>query len=64
MATDVPQTVWQPTDGLSEFGNETPNNIVDNLSNYLVDPSGNFIVDTGVIQTLIPSTIWEENDAI
>jgi len=64
MAVDVPQTVWQATDGLSDFHNEGANNIVDTLGNYLVDPSGNFIVDTGVVQTLIPSTIWEEDDSV
>lgn len=64
MATDVPVTVWRDTQGLSEFSNSGAYYIVDTTSFYLVDPSGFYITDTGVIQTLIPSTTWEENDSI
>jgi hypothetical protein len=64
MATDVPVTIWQPTDGLSEFSSYTPADIVDPSGNNLVDPSGNQIVDTGVLQTPIPTTVWEEDDSI
>lgn len=63
MSTDVPVTVWQSTDGLSEFSSGGVNNIVDTDGNYLVDPSDNYIVDTGVIETRIPATIWEEDDS-
>ena len=64
MSTNVPATVWQPTDGLSNFSSESPNDIVDTLGNNLVDPSGNQIVDTGVVQTFIPATTWAENDSL
>lgn len=64
MAVDVPVSIWQSTDGLSDFSNTGANNIVDTLGNYLVDPSGNFIVDTGVIQFRIPATEWEQDDSV
>lgn len=57
-------SIWRPTNGLSEFGNRSADNIVDPSGVFLVDPSGVFIIDTGVTETLIPSTIWEENDSI
>lgn len=64
MSTGVPATVWQPTDGLSDFSSQGANDIVDTLGNHLVDPSGSQIVDTGVIQTFIPSTVWAEDDSL
>ncbi len=64
MAVNVPATVWRNTNGLSEFSNEGANYIVDTLDNNLVDTLGNYVVDTGVIDTLIPDTIWEENDGV
>lgn len=64
MAVDVPVTVWRNTNGLSEFSDDGPNDIVDTLSNNLVDTLGNQVVDTGVVDTLIPATVWEEDDSI
>lgn len=64
MAVDVPVTVWQPTDGNSEFTDTGVNYIVDTADFYLVDTTGFYIVDTGVTQTLIPSTVWVENDGV
>lgn len=64
MATDVPVTVWRNTNGLTEFSSEGANDIVDTLANNLVDTLGNQIVDTGVVENLIPSTIWEEDDSL
>lgn len=63
MPTNVPVTVWQPTDGLSDFSSSGGTfNIDDPSAVFLVDPSGIFIVDTGVTQTIIPGTVWSEND--
>lgn len=64
MSTNVPATTWQATDGLTEFSNGSIFNIADPSGDTLVDPSGVFIVDTGVIANLIPSTAWAENDAV
>lgn len=64
MSTNVPRTIWQPTNGLSELSNGGVYNIVDTVVNFLVDPSGVFIVDTGVINTLIPATEWAEDDSV
>lgn len=63
MSVDVPVTIWQATDGLSEFSSEGTNDIVDTLGNNLVDTLGNQIVDTGVTQTMIPATEWTEDDS-
>lgn len=64
MAVDVPATIWQPTDGNTEFNNIGQFFIVDSSVVYLVDPSGNFIVDTGVQAIPIPSTVWQEIDNV
>ncbi len=60
----VPVTIWRDPDGLTEYGSEGVNDIVDTLGNNLVDTVGNQIVDTGVTATLIPSTTWEEDDSV
>jgi len=64
MAVDVPQTVWRDQSGLSEYGSDGPNYIVDTADFYLVDPSGFYITDTGVTATLIPATEWSEDDSL
>lgn len=64
MATDVPVTIWQPTDGNSDFSYSGVNSIVDTTGTNLVDTTGVQIVDTGVTQTMIPATTWTEDDAI
>lgn len=62
MSQDVPVTVWQPTSGNGEYSFLGVYNIDDPSGNLLVDPSAVQIVDTGVIFTQIPSSIWAEND--
>lgn len=64
MSVNAPATIWQDTQGLTEFSNTSPFNIVDSLGVFLVDPSAVFIVDTGVIATGIPATVWTEDDSI
>lgn len=64
MAVNVPVTEWRDTPGLTEFSNQGVCYIVDPSATYLVDPSSTFIVDTGVIENLIPATIWSENDGV
>lgn len=64
MSTNVPQTVWRDTNGLTEYSGGAIRYIVDTLGAFLVDPSATFIIDTGVIADLIPATVWEENDSV
>lgn len=64
MATNVPQTVWQPTDGNSDFLGGGVYNIDDASGVFLDDPDGVFIVDTGVLENLIPATVWTEDDSL
>lgn len=63
MSVNTPVSVWRDTQGLSEYSNSGVYNIVDTTATFLVDPSGVFIVDTGVLATIIPSTIWSENES-
>lgn len=64
MSVNVPVTVWRDTNGLSEYTFTGVDNIVDNLADFLIDPLGVFIVDTGVAATLIPQTEWEEDNSV
>ncbi len=64
MSVNTPVTVWRDQSGLTEYGTDGPNDIVDTLNNNLVDTLGNQIVDTGVTATTIPATIWEEDDSL
>lgn len=63
MSTNVPVTVWRNTDGLGEFTGADVQEIVDINDVNLVDIDGVYVVDTGVIFTQIPATIWEEDDS-
>lgn len=62
MAVNVPATIWRDTDGLGEYANTGVYNIVDTTATFLTDPSGVFIVDTGVTVTTIPATVWRQDD--
>ncbi len=64
MSTDVPVSIWQPTQGNTEFDNTGVYYIVDTTGTFLVDPSGTFVVDTGVTATPIPATVWIGDDSI
>lgn len=64
MATNVPVTTWQDTQGVYEFTGEGVDYIADTTGALLVDPSLTYIVDTGVSATLIPDTVWREDDSI
>lgn len=64
MVTGIPATIWQATDGNSDFSGTDSSFIVDTLGTFLVDPSAVFIIDTGVIQTINPATVWVEDDSI
>lgn len=64
MSVDVPVTIWQPTNGLSEIGDEGEHYVVDPSAFYLVDTAGFYVTDTGVMDNLIPATIWTEDDSV
>lgn len=61
---NTPVTIWQPTTGNGEFTLGGVFNIADPSGFLLADPSGVEIVDTGVIFTQIPSTIWEQDESL
>lgn len=60
----TPETIWQPTTGNGEYSIGGVYNIADPSGNLLADPSGVEIVDTGVIFTQIPDTIWIEDNSL
>lgn len=62
MATNVPVTLWQPSNGNGEYSVSGVYNIVDTIADYLVDPLGDFIVDTGLLFNRMPTTVWSEDD--
>lgn len=63
MSTNEPVTIYRPQ---AEGEMSTPGvaDIIDTTGKFLVDPSGNQIVDTGTLFTAIPSTVYTENDGI
>lgn len=63
MAVNEPVTIYRPqTEG--EMSSPGTADIVDTTGKFLVDPSGNQIVDTGTLFTATPATIYTENDGI
>lgn len=64
MSVDVPVSIWQATNGLTDFSSGGVYDIDDPSGVFLVDPSAVNIVDTGVIATLIPTTPWAEDNSI
>lgn len=64
MATNVPATIWKPTDGNSEMGQSDSANIT-TLSGLLITTlSGLDLIIAPGTSTLIPATVWIENDGI
>jgi len=64
MSTNTPISIWRTTDGNTDNVYTGLTFIVDTDDNNLVDPSGDYIIDTGVEMTIIPSSVWEENDGV
>lgn len=62
IVTTEPTTIWSGKDG--EYTLFSPLGIVDTTGKALQDTSGNSIVDTGVLFTGTPATVWTPNDAI
>ncbi len=60
--TPPPATTW--VGGMQqEYTAGSPNDIADSAGNELVDGSGVFIVDNGVVETDFPTTTWSVNDS-
>ena len=64
MATNVPITIWQPTNGNGEMSSQTALNITSISGNNLITISGNTLVTGTGVFTPIPVTIWSENDGL
>ena len=63
MSGVVPATVWAPTDGNSEASVPGVAEIVDASGLLLVDSSANIIADSGNAFTIIPVTVWTEDNS-
>ncbi len=57
-----PATTWVGGQD-QEYSTGTPNNIADSAGVELVDGSGVFIVDNGVVETDLPATTWVTDDS-
>lgn len=60
----VPTSVWRKTSGLDESVLDGQNSVIDPQGNFLVDTTGNQVVDTGIDMNVTPDSIWTEDDAI
>jgi hypothetical protein len=56
-----PATTWVGSQE-QEYSAGTPFNIADYSGNELVDHSGVFVVDNGVVETTLPATTWVEDE--
>lgn len=56
-----PSTIWTGQGGM--YTSSTVANIADSAGSLLADPSSNLIVDTGIIFTFDPATIWVTDDS-
>lgn len=57
-----PATTWVGSQE-QEYNAGTPFDIADASGNQLVDGSANHVTDNGVVETLLPTTTWTENDS-
>lgn len=64
MSSNVPTTIYTPTDGHGEYAATGTLDIVDTTGTFLVDTVGNLIVDTGITFTQIPATVYVENGSL
>lgn len=63
MSVNTPVTIWQATDGLSEFSFTGFVNITDTTGANLTDTTSAIVTDTGVVNTRIPATVWSQDDS-
>lgn len=59
----IPASIWQPTGNNDEFSSGGVYDIADPAGVLLVDTAGVQVVDTGVINTPLDASIWEEDDS-
>ena len=58
-----PASVWRETSGNYEYHNVGIRYIIDTIGDFLVDPSGNHIIDTGIEMRIYPASTWREDDS-
>lgn len=63
MPVNVPVTIWRPTNGNGEAVSVGVSGLVDLTASTLVDLTGSPLVSTGTDFTLVPQTIWTQDDS-
>lgn len=65
MATNVPVSIWEPVNGLGEYQDANADFVVDESGNFLVDPvtSTIFIVSTDTQYSPLAASTWLEDDS-
>lgn len=64
MSTNVPVTIWRPTDGESEMGQSDSENITTLSGFNITTLSGTSLIVAPGTYTPKPVTVWVENDGI
>lgn len=64
MSVNVPVSIWRTTDGNTDNVYTGITFVVDENADNLVDPSGIYIIDTGILMPSVPVSVWEENDGV
>lgn len=60
----APSSVWQPTSGNGEMRQQGTIYLITLSGAFLVTLSGNNLILDNSTYSIIPPTIWEENDSI
>lgn len=64
MATNVPVTIWRPTDGNDEMGQSNSENITTLSSLLITTLSGSQLIVAPGSYTSKPATVWSEDDGV
>lgn len=61
---NTPVTIWRTPDGLNDNQYTGITYIIDTIGDFLVDPQGDNVIDTGVNMVMTPVTIWKTDNGI
>lgn len=64
MATNVPVTIWRPTDGNAEMGQSDSENITTLSGLNITALNGDELIVAPGSYTPKPATVWVENDGV
>lgn len=64
MSTNEPVTIWKPTSGNGEMVQQGLFDLITLAGNFLITLTGNNLILDTSIYSIIPPTIWIENDGL